>query len=480
MSIKGMDRCLDCKPVEKRRFKDCMTSRTACFFGTIINTIFFSYLTFYTFVEPLMMYINTGNIAENSNTRSPMFFLVFGACFALLFIVEIILVFKYVFIGSYIYHMKDRKGNIHYHGQAPTHDKKKKVFRWSPHIDTTGEGLVVTIDNSQYECDWYIRLRNSGVFRRNKLFYVCNDTNGDFQINGSRISINGYDIENGSLHIEHDRSGLASVPITLFEYYMNKRQFENQVKIEKSKDEELEMLRGLLEKTHSDLTMARMKIAESRFLIQEVIMEAIRILLTRGKPNESPVGQAARENLTRFLARHEHREVIDQMIVECEKDCLEVYDFVPKFTWQTYLGCVNGDEYYEISKDKIKTAFDEFKTNLQTERGILDDWASIPKEGKVLIGKVSMIGDFGVFVKFTNDKEGFMHQSEIPGCHDRGDNKLSEKFKVGQEVMVLIKGTDHNGLVLSMRNIDKEAVAGKKLWCQTDDRFVLLKVNHPH
>ena len=77
-----------------------------------------------------------------------------------------------------------------------------------------------------------------------------------------------------------------------------------------------------------------------------------------------------------------------------------------------------------------------------------------PEEGKVYIGTVVKIVDFGAFVNFFGKRDGLVHVSQI---ENRRLNHPSDVLKEGQEVKVKLLGFDDRGKVrLSMKVVDQE------------------------
>ncbi len=73
--------------------------------------------------------------------------------------------------------------------------------------------------------------------------------------------------------------------------------------------------------------------------------------------------------------------------------------------------------------------------------------------GKVYVGKVVKVVDFGAFVNFLGSKDGLVHISEIKA---QRIERVSDFLKVGDEVRVKCLGMDDRGKVkLSMKNIDQ-------------------------
>ncbi len=83
-------------------------------------------------------------------------------------------------------------------------------------------------------------------------------------------------------------------------------------------------------------------------------------------------------------------------------------------------------------------------------KGIVEE----PEIGKVYVGKVVNMVDFGAFVNFMGGKDGLVHVSEIK--NERVE-KVSDALTEGQEVKVKVLEIDQRGKVrLSMRLVDQE------------------------
>lgn len=87
------------------------------------------------------------------------------------------------------------------------------------------------------------------------------------------------------------------------------------------------------------------------------------------------------------------------------------------------------------------------------------------KVGDKVKGKISSITDYGLFVEIQKGVEGLVHISEISWT-DR-INDLTSKFKVGQEIEVLIVSLDKENrrMSLSIKQIDKNP------WEAVDEQF---------
>ena len=71
-------------------------------------------------------------------------------------------------------------------------------------------------------------------------------------------------------------------------------------------------------------------------------------------------------------------------------------------------------------------------------KGIIED----PKVGKVYLGKVKRVTDFGAFVEILPGKEGLVHVSELS---DRFVKNVSDVVKVGDEISVRVLNIDELG-----------------------------------
>ncbi len=71
-------------------------------------------------------------------------------------------------------------------------------------------------------------------------------------------------------------------------------------------------------------------------------------------------------------------------------------------------------------------------------------------EGKVYMGKVAKIADFGAFVDFMGNKTGLVHISQI--AHERV-NKVSDYLEVGQEMEVKVLEIDRQGRIRLSRKV---------------------------
>ncbi|WP_128254904.1 polyribonucleotide nucleotidyltransferase [Falsirhodobacter deserti] len=107
---------------------------------------------------------------------------------------------------------------------------------------------------------------------------------------------------------------------------------------------------------------------------------------------------------------------------------------------------INDDGMIKIASsdaDAIKRAYDMI-------------WSIVaePEEGKVYVGKVVKLVDFGAFVNFFGKRDGLVHVSQIANKRLQHPNEV---LKEGQEVKVKLLGFDDRGKVrLGMKMVDQE------------------------
>ncbi len=106
---------------------------------------------------------------------------------------------------------------------------------------------------------------------------------------------------------------------------------------------------------------------------------------------------------------------------------------------------INDDGIIKIASpngDAIKKAYD-----------MIHAIVAEPEQGKVYLGKVVKIVDFGAFVNFFGKRDGLVHVSQI---ENKRLNHPSDVLKEGQEVWVKLLGFDDRGKVkLSMKVVDQ-------------------------
>ncbi len=105
-----------------------------------------------------------------------------------------------------------------------------------------------------------------------------------------------------------------------------------------------------------------------------------------------------------------------------------------------------------------------------------------PEEGKVYMGKVTRITDFGAFVEILPGKEGLVHISELE--YGRV-NRVEDILHVGDEVMVKLINIDNQGRISLSRKATLPKPEGwveppKKERHAHNDRHHNKKGRHPH
>lgn len=100
--------------------------------------------------------------------------------------------------------------------------------------------------------------------------------------------------------------------------------------------------------------------------------------------------------------------------------------------------------------------------------------------GKRIIGVVSGITEYGVFVNFDEYYSGLIHISEIS---DKFVNDINDYVKIGDKIKVEILSVDNenNHLKLSIKNINYKNINNKKYdkIVETASGFKTLKVKLP-
>ncbi|WP_444996902.1 polyribonucleotide nucleotidyltransferase [Aliikangiella sp. IMCC44359] len=81
------------------------------------------------------------------------------------------------------------------------------------------------------------------------------------------------------------------------------------------------------------------------------------------------------------------------------------------------------------------------------------------EEGKVYVGTVAKIADFGAFVDFMGNKTGLVHISQI--AHERV-NKVGDYLSVGQEIEVKVLEVDRQGRIRLSRKVLLDPPAPKE------------------
>lgn len=113
-------------------------------------------------------------------------------------------------------------------------------------------------------------------------------------------------------------------------------------------------------------------------------------------------------------------------------DGLEGLVHISEIAW----GHVNNARDYGKLGDKVKVkviGLEGDKISLSMKQLTKDPWQEMAKKYKVgttIKTKITRIAQFGAFVKLSNEINGLIHSSEIPGDY----NDIAEILEVGQEV----------------------------------------------
>lgn len=88
------------------------------------------------------------------------------------------------------------------------------------------------------------------------------------------------------------------------------------------------------------------------------------------------------------------------------------------------------------------------------------------EEGKIVVGTVSGITEYGIFVKFDNYYSGLIHISEVS---DKFVSDINSYVKMGDRIKVKILGVNSNNyhLKLSIKNLDYRNVS------QLNDKYIV-------
>jgi polyribonucleotide nucleotidyltransferase len=95
-----------------------------------------------------------------------------------------------------------------------------------------------------------------------------------------------------------------------------------------------------------------------------------------------------------------------------------------------------------IEDDGTVTIASTDPAQAQKARQMIETLVEQPEPGKVYVGKVKKITNFGAFVEFLPGKEGLLHISAI--SHQR-INRVEDVLKVGDDVEVKLLSIDANG-----------------------------------
>jgi polyribonucleotide nucleotidyltransferase len=108
----------------------------------------------------------------------------------------------------------------------------------------------------------------------------------------------------------------------------------------------------------------------------------------------------------------------------------------------------------DISDDGKVKIFSENLESINETVNIIKSITEDAEPGKLYIGKVKKITDFGAFIEILPGKDGLLHISQI--SEERID-KVSDVLKVDDEVMVkVIKIDDRGKISLSRKDVPEE------------------------
>lgn len=92
------------------------------------------------------------------------------------------------------------------------------------------------------------------------------------------------------------------------------------------------------------------------------------------------------------------------------------------------------------------------KDNIDLAKAMIQGVVHEPQIGEIYDGIISRMESFGAFVKFLNGaKEGMVHVSEL---HSARINQPSDYLKLGDKVIVKIKGNEKGKIALSMKGLE--------------------------
>ena len=84
---------------------------------------------------------------------------------------------------------------------------------------------------------------------------------------------------------------------------------------------------------------------------------------------------------------------------------------------------------------------------------IVKDLTAEPEIGKIYLGKVVRIVDFGAFVEIFPGRDGLLHISEIAEHRIRD---VKDELKTGDQIMVKVVGVDGQKIKLSRKAVLQE------------------------
>lgn len=120
--------------------------------------------------------------------------------------------------------------------------------------------------------------------------------------------------------------------------------------------------------------------------------------------------------------------------------------------------CEETKASIDIEDDGSVKIFGETKEAAEAARQRVLGITAEAEIGKVYVGKVERIVDFGAFVNILPGKDGLVHISQIS---DKRIDKVTDVLQEGQEVKVLVLDVDNRGRIkLSMKDVEAAEASG--------------------
>jgi polyribonucleotide nucleotidyltransferase len=120
--------------------------------------------------------------------------------------------------------------------------------------------------------------------------------------------------------------------------------------------------------------------------------------------------------------------------------------------------CEETKASIDIEDDGSVKIFGETKEAAEAARQRVLGITAEAEIGKVYVGKVERIVDFGAFVNILPGKDGLVHISQIS---DKRIDKVTDVLQEGQEVKVLVLDVDNRGRIkLSMKDVEAAETSG--------------------
>ena len=108
----------------------------------------------------------------------------------------------------------------------------------------------------------------------------------------------------------------------------------------------------------------------------------------------------------------------------------------------------------DINDDGIIKIASPNGESIEKAMAMINEIVAVPEAGKIYVGKVVKLMDFGAFVNFFGKRDGLVHVSQL--ANERV-NHPKDVLTEGQEVKVKLMGFDDRGKVrLSMKVVDQE------------------------